>query len=168
MPGDETQAMPARLHVGRLHVGDAQTTVTLEGDGREPQTVPLAFGALAVYRRHFHHVPPTPGELELAIADVEDVLMPAIPRLREATSLVTTDAESVALARSSGMPAADTVELDLAAVERLFNRLVNVANGSPAAHEGLPERGTFAANLLILRELMHHAGYASVAVMSPA
>lgn len=153
--------MPAQLHIG-----DEQTTVTIEGDGAEPETVRLAFGAPAVCRRFFRHVPPTPGELEAAIASVEDVLMPAIPRLRGQASLVTTDAESVALARSSGMPETRTVELDLAMVERLFNRLVNVAHGRPAAQEGLPERGTFAANLLILRELMHHAGYASIAVVS--
>lgn len=45
---------------------------------------------------------------------------------------------------------------------------VDVVNGRPAASEGLPTRATFAANLLILRELMHHAGRTSLTVVPAA
>ena len=148
----------------RLHIGDDETTIAFAGESGISETVVLAFGSLDICRRYFKHVPPTPGELEAAIAAVEDELMPMIPRLSPSVPLCTADTESVALARSDGVSSDDSLELDLAGVERLFNRLANVAYGRPAAQEGIPERGTFAANLLILRELMHHAGYGSVTV----
>jgi hypothetical protein len=52
-------------------------------------------------------------------------------------------------------------------VERVFNRLAAVAQGRPAAHEGLPEDPAFAARLLVLRELMHHMPFAAVTLLSP-
>ena len=86
------------------------------------------------------------------------------PRLRGPGTLLTHDAESLALAEFAGLLPRSALEIDLATVERQFNRLVDVANGRPALTEGLPPRATFAANLLILRELMHHAGRVSVTV----
>ena len=148
----------------RLHIGEEETTIELGKENGISEKVVLAFGSLDLCRRYFQHVPPTPVELEAAIAAVEDELMPAIPQLVSEAHLFTADAESVALGRSAGVSFDQNLELDLAAVERLFNRLANVAYGRPAAHEGIPERGTFAANLLILRELMHHVGYESIRV----
>ena len=150
-----------------LHIGEKQTTVRLNDDVGGTDEVLLAIGATGLCRRYFHHEPPTAGELEAAIEAVEDVLMPAIPRLRGPGPLVTDDAESLALVEAAALPPGAATELDLAAVERLFNRLADVASGRPVASEGLPVRGSFAANLLILRELMHHAGRTSVTVVSP-
>ena len=148
-----------------LHIGERETSVRV-GDGAEDQEpVTLAIGLLDLARRHFHHAPATTGELEAAIETVEDILMPAIPRLRGSGPLVTCDEESRALLAAVGLPEDARAELVIHAVERLFNRLADVAGGRPAASEGLPPRPGFAANLLILRELMHHAGRTAVVIL---
>lgn len=148
----------------RLHIGDQQTTVDVDLGTGQRDAVVLAIGSSALAHRHFRSELPTAAELEAAIDTVEDVLMPLIPRLRGAGSLLTSDDESIALAASACLPTNTTVELDTASVERQFNRLVDVVNGRPVSHEGLPTRARFAAHLLILRELMHHADRRSVTV----
>ncbi|TWI08196.1 hypothetical protein [Aerolutibacter ruishenii] len=152
----------------RLHIGEHQTSIQVDDGPGEPDTVVLPLGALALARRHFHHQPPTATELELAIEAVEDALMPLVPRLRGPGTLLTSDDESIALAAFAGRPTHAAVELDLDTVERQFNRLADVANGRPASSEGLPPRATFAAHLLILRELMHHAARRSLTVVATA
>mgnify|MGYP000899046138 FL=1 len=148
----------------RLQIGEHQTTIRIDDGVAASETVVLAMGAKSVAGRHFRHAVPTAAELEAAIETVEDVLMPMIPRLRGHGTLRTDDVESIALVAFAGLPGNVAVELDRDTVERQFNRLVDVANGRPAASEGLPSRATFAAHLLILRELMHHAGRDSVTV----
>lgn len=152
----------------RLHIGAHQTTVYVDHGAGEQDLVVLAIGSSLIADRHFHHQPPTAAELEAAIETVEDALMPSIPRLRGAEPLLTSDDESVALAAFAGMETGTTVELDIESIERQFNRLADVANGRPASHEGLPPRPVFAAHLLILRELMHHAGRVAVTILPTA
>jgi hypothetical protein len=48
------------------------------------------------------------------------------------------------------------------AVERLFDLLAALSLGRPASSAGIPADGVFAARLLILRELMHHLGFAAL------
>jgi len=40
-----------------------------------------------------------------------------------------------------------------------------VVEGSPAAHQGLPQSNSFAAALLILREFMHHLQFVQIEVL---
>ena len=148
-----------------LHIGEWATSMRVDDGPHGPQPVTLAVGLLDLGHRYLRHAPPTAGELEAAIEAVEDSLMPATTRLRGPGPLVTADVESRALLTAVGLPADVQAELDIHAVERLFNRLVDVAGGRPAASEGLPVRAGFAANLLILRELMHHAGRTTLVVM---
>jgi hypothetical protein len=54
----------------------------------------------------------------------------------------------------------ETVTLET--VEQLFQRLASASLGDPIARQGLPTGSTFAATLLILREFMHHLGFASI------
>lgn len=150
-----------------VQVGDETTVVRVGDDPEGQQVVTLGFGALQVARRYFRHEPPSSADIEGAIEVVEDALMPAIPRLRGDGPLHSRDAESLVLAEAAGLPTDATAHLSIEEVERVFNRLVNVANGRPAASEGLPARNTFAAHVLILRELMHHAGRTTL-IVSPA
>jgi len=45
-----------------------------------------------------------------------------------------------------------------------FDRCSGAVLGRPAASEGLPAGGAFAATLLILRELMHHLKVSPITV----
>ena len=146
-----------------MEIGTHQTRFTFPGHADAPEAVVLPVGTASIVDEYFKHAPPTAGELEAAIEQVEDALMPEVPKLRGHQNLVTSDLESEALRVFSGLPE-DARTLDVDAVERQFNRLADVAQGRPAASEGMPTHPAFAANLLILREVMHHAGFHSVTV----
>ena len=47
-------------------------------------------------------------------------------------------------------------------VERLFDLLAALSQGRPASSAGIPDSPEFAARLLVLREFMHHLGFAEV------
>ena len=104
--------------------------------------------------------PPREAVLEASIAEVEDALMPHVPALRArgTHALEVSGATGAAIVALAAGTQAREATLD--EVERLFNRLACVAAGRPAAVEGLPEDAGLALALLVLRETLHHVGYA--------
>ena len=110
---------------------------------------------------------PTAAELEQAIMAVEDEIA-RVTRLGDASSpLVSDDAALVELARLAGVDGPLPARVDVAAVENAFERLARVAQGGPSAFSGLSggeADRSFAARLLIVRELMHHLGFATLVV----
>ncbi|CAM5795015.1 hypothetical protein ACFOHU_16965 [Ottowia pentelensis] len=120
--------------------------------------VDLPIGADTLAREVLRHAPPRPLEIERAIEQVEEAVMPARARLPATFQLQTDDARLRALAADAraGAAADAPVWLDTDAVERLFNRLVARAEGRPASQDALPVDGPSAARLVIVRELLHH------------
>jgi len=82
--------------------------------------------------------------------------MPAASQLTGVTDLVTSDPELRALA-SAASAGADGV-LTIEQVEHLFDELSRVALGGPVSHLPFALTNASVATLVILRELMHHAG----------
>ena len=129
-----------------------------------PRQASIAVGAAGLARAHFRRWPPTPLEMERAIAAVEDALAAAAnarPPLRE---IETRDPGIRSIATVAGIAAPSPFSLDRDAVEQAFNRLVDIAEGSPAAAP-VAEPLEWAARLVILRELMHHWSIDSVKVL---
>lgn len=127
-------------------------------------TAPLGRAALAATLRHD---PPTPLELEHAIEQIEDALMPLRAQVAGA-ALVFANAALHALARADAgadgaAPGAD-ITLDMAAVEALFTRLAARANGRPATQDRLPTDPASSAALLVAREVLHHWGLSALTV----
>lgn len=127
----------------------------------------LDAGSLQRILAHLAHVPPTAGELESAIMQIEDDLMPILRSLPAHSRLVTSAPAYWEVVTAAGLGGSPEVDLDIATVERLFNRLAEVAQGMPAARLGIPPDRGFAAMLLLLREILHHGGFGSVWVMQP-
>lgn len=159
------------LHMGPEHC----VLATGQNPAEQPSVVlTLALGTQKTARNFFRASLPTPLELETAIASVEDEVYAAHVRHRQcvpegATSLLcSTDLALHDLATLAGIPAGPARLLPLDAMERLFNRLAAVAQGSPAAHQGLPASPAFAATLLVLRELMHHMPFAAITLLDGA
>lgn len=128
-------------------------------------TAPLGRAALAATLRHD---PPTPLELEHAIEQIEDALMPLRAQVAGAARLVFANAALHALARTDGgsdggAPDAG-ITLDMAAVEALFTRLAARANGRPATQDALPTDPASSAALLVAREVLHHWGLSALTV----
>jgi len=161
----------ARARVARgvpvtyLQIG-SESTFLLAGTDESPAlVVELSLGSKRTARRFFAHAPPTGAELERAIAWIEEELMRADRRIR-GSGQVFTGAEALRdILRFAGVAAQPQASLDVETVERTFNRLAAVALGRPSAREGVPSSASFAATLLILRELMHHLQYGRIVVL---
>jgi exopolyphosphatase/pppGpp-phosphohydrolase len=152
------QAAIVVLHMGDQHCGMAV------GSGAQPEHLKLLpLGTQRTAREQFKATPPTPLAMENAIQLVEDVVMPLRALIPREALLFGTDAAVREIAQLSG--AAPGSPLSLEAMERSFNRLTAVVEGSPAAHQGLPASNEFAAALLILREFMHHLQFAQIVVL---
>lgn len=105
------------------------------------------------------HEPAEAIEIEAAIADIEDQLMPVIKDLPARRCLVTSEQIFWEIAKVAGLESEAGLKLKIDTVEEVFNRLVDVAYGTPASRLNVPENREFTAAVLFLRELMHHAGY---------
>ena len=144
-----------------LHLGD-EHLVVLSGTGNQPEaTHVLDIGAARIARTFFRLDLPTSGEIERAIDFVEDEIMRLGERAGAAASVWSTSAAWQAWATVSGPT------MSLETVEDWFQRLASASLGQPAAMQGLPAGREAAASLLVLREIMHHRGYASVTLTPP-
>jgi hypothetical protein len=94
--------------------------------------------------------------LENAIAAVEDELARAHASIVKASTVLTNDTTIRDIALAAGVPAGIEMTLTIEAVEQMFQRL--------AARAPIPAGREFAGKLVILRELMHHLGFASIAI----
>ena len=121
-----------------LHIGEHETEIG---------TAVLGTGAAALFR----HDPPTPLEIENAIEVVEDEIARVHAQVPRGSRLYTRDAMVRDIALAAGVPPGPEMTLAIEAVEQAFALLPR--------HSGGKER---AAVLLILRELMHHLGFAEV------
>lgn len=151
-----------------LHIDNAYTFIAQGVKADKPDNLwVFDIGTVKTSQDFFKHVPPTPGEVEYAIMEVEDEVMPLhkllVPNsilytfdsaVREAAVLgvVTETAEGIILARSE--------------MEYVFNRLAAIISGRPASQDVLPADNSFASSLLILREVMHHLAFKEITILA--
>jgi len=143
-----------------LHIGPEQSGV---GFGAGPEmSVPhvMSIGFERTAREHFRTEPPTALAMENAIVTVEDAVMPLRAVLPREARLFTQDTALREIAKVAGTKG--DAALSLEAMERCFDNLSAVVMGAQAARLGLPASNEFAANLLILREFMHHLQFAQM------
>jgi exopolyphosphatase/pppGpp-phosphohydrolase len=147
-----------------LHLGEQETAVAT-GTGAEPgKVLLLAIGSQKTAAEFFLHTPPTPGEIENAIMQVEDEITRAREMIAGYSTLVTTDESIRAVAQIAGGHAGAAMQLPVDAIEQVFSLLVSHSLGRPASSAGIPGSPQFAATLLILREFMHHLKFSSINV----
>lgn len=156
--------LPEGTPITVLHIGEQETAVAT-GVGTEPEKVlMLAIGSKRTATEFFLHTPPMPGEIENAIQQVEDEVTRAREMIAGYSTLVTSDVSIGEIAHIAGGHAGLAMQLPIDAVEQAFALLASHSLGRPASSAGIPGSTTFAANLLILRELMHHLKFLSIRV----
>lgn len=163
-------AMTTQSGIGsttRLRICGDRVLLDVAGGIASPETATLDAGSLQRILAHLGHAPPTAVELESAILQIEDDLMPVLRSLPDHGQLVTSAPEYWDVVTVAGLGGLPEVDLDIATVESLFNRLADVAYGMPAARLDIPTHRIFAAVLLLLREVLHHGGFGSVLVTQP-
>ena len=155
--------MDATTQITLIDIRPRQTRVVTGYGSSSEATVECALGSSITAEQYFKSDPPTGPELEHAIDAVEDEIM----RLR---TIVPAGSELVASGgalRELGHAASETGRgglVKVAMVEQVFQRIASTSLGDPMARQGLPGGNAFVASALILREFMHHMGYATVTV----
>lgn len=156
--------VPTGMSITVLHIG-AQQTGPAHGSDREPEAAfGIGVGSQKTADDYFRHAPPTPEELERAIAAVEDEVMRVRMMITSRSALFTTDAAIREIATIAGVPEGPGMAFGLDVMERTFERMAAVVLGRPAIREDLPADAAFVATLLILREVMHHLRFPSITV----
>jgi len=143
-----------------LHIGPEQTELRLEGDASPAQTLWLAFGIRQMSLEILRHHPPTPLELEDAIAFLEDEVMRVhrglAPSAGKPARILCGDETLRALMAPDRQAAGAPPVLTLGDVEHWFQRLSAVSLGRPLSQDPALDDPERLATLLIVRELLHH------------
>ena len=152
-----------------LLIIDAERSAVVSGNATEPAAVlEMHIGDQRSARELLRHTPPQRAEFEMAIEPLEDEII-RIHRAMQPDSLLVGDSAALReIAELAGVAPSEKMRLSLDAMERVFSRLAAVINGKPASSEGIPEDNAFAIRLVILREFMHHLGFAEITVLAPA
>ncbi len=145
-----------------LHIGPHASALAWGGAGEPDGTLVLALGDAAIASACFGGRLASALAMEHAIQFVEDAVFPAHRHLPAGSELFSADAGVRTLAATAGLQGTGAVRLDLESLERVFGRLAAVAQGSPAAREGIAAEPRFAALVVILREFLHHAGFSAI------
>jgi len=151
-----------------LHIDNAYTFIAQGVKADKPDNLwVFDIGTVKTAQDFFKHVPPTPGEVEYAIMEVEDEVMPLHKLLVPNSSLYTFDS-AVMEAAVMGVVAetAEGIILARSEMEYVFNRLAAIISGRPASQDVLPADNSFAASLLILREVMHHLAFKEITILA--
>ncbi|MDR3704560.1 MAG: hypothetical protein P4L28_01470 [Paludibacteraceae bacterium] len=112
----------------------------------------------------FNEEPPPPEEIEKAINIIEDELMLAVRVLGPDTELCSKDVflkTIINLAYTS----ATSNNLSRVAMEALFTRFAVISMGRSPQTDAIPVNASFSANMLILREIMHHLKFEKILVV---
>lgn len=153
--------------VATLQVGNEQSSLALSATSDADRLLSMPVGVQQLVRQVLKHSPPTPGELEAAIAAIENAVMPLHALVPANAALRSADACVWDLALAVNPAAQVGMDLSIDAVEQLFDLLVALALGRPASIAGIPSNARFAAALLMVRELMHHLHFNSLRVVGP-
>ena len=147
-----------------LHLGAKTSTLGCTEAGRVVLQQELPLGTASLARQWMRHTPPTPLDIEHAIEQTEDVVMPLAAKLARTEQLQLRGSGAALILQ--GVDAAPDAMLhwSLDEVEDLFNRIAMVSQGRPSGQEALPTKPEFYAAMVIVREFLHHLRFGSVVV----
>ena len=149
-----------------FQLGADTSTVLCTEDGRIVLQQDLQLGTASLARQWMRHKPPTPLDIEHAIEQTEDVVMPLAAKLVRTEQLQLRGSGAALILQGVGA-APDAVLLwTLEQVEDIFNRIAMVSQGRPSGQEALPTAPEFYAALVILRECLHHLRFGEVVVQA--
>ncbi|OYQ39787.1 hypothetical protein CHU94_10570 [Rhodoferax sp. TH121] len=149
-----------------FQLGTDTSTVLCTEDGRVVLEQELPLGTASLARQWMRYTPPTPLDIEHAIEQVEDVVMPLAAKLVRTDQLQLRGPGAALILQGVGAAPGAVLRWSLDDVEDLFNRLAMVSQGRPSGQEALPTEPQFYAAMVILRECLHHLRFAKVVVQA--
>ena len=147
-----------------LQLGAETSTVLCTEDGRVVLQQDLPLGTASLARQWMRHTPPTPLDIEHAIEQVEDVVMPLAAKLVRTEQLQLRGSGAALILQGVGAAPDAALQWSLEEVEDLFNRIAMVSQGRPSGQDTLPTAQEFYAAMVILRECLHHLRFDEVTV----
>lgn len=165
---DIRQKVAGDVPVTLLHIDGEYSFMAQGSDLLNPEGLwVFEIGIERTALEYFKNCPPTPGEVENAIMVVEDEVMPLHKLLSPKSKLYTLDHAIGEIMQFTVFSETGQGRILLRSdMENVFNRLAAIITGRPASQDILPVTNSFAAILLILREVMHHLGFADITVLS--
>ena len=147
-----------------LELGAETSTLVCIEDGRVVLQHSLPLGTASLARQWMRHTPPTPLDMEHAIEQTEDVVMPMASKLVRTDQLLMRGSGAALILQAVGAKPDEALLWGLDEVEDLFNRIAMVSQGRPSGQEALPTAPEFYAAMVILRECLHHLRFGAVVV----
>ena len=144
-----------------LSIEEERTVLAAETSG-VPPVVLAGIGVRTIAHDYLKHDPPSPLELENAIAAIEDEIARAATLPAGGSRLRTSDPLIRQIATAAGVSAKGEMPFAVTAVEQAFQRLAEQASRGLRSGDGLAAGREPAAALVILRELMHHMNFAAL------
>jgi hypothetical protein len=147
-----------------LQLGANASTVVCTEAGQVVLQQTLALGTASLARQWMRHTPPTPLDIEHAIEQTEDIVMPLAAKLVRTGQLQLSGSGAALVLQGVGAEPDAELHWNLDEVEDLFHRIAMVSQGRPSGQEALPTAPEFYAAMVILRECLHHLRFAGVVV----
>lgn len=145
-----------------LQLGAETSTVLCTEDGHVVLQKEIQLGTASLARQWMRHTPPTPLDIEHAIEQTEDVVMPLAAKLVRTEQLQLRGSGAALILLAVGAAPDAALRWSLEDVEDLFNRIAMVSQGRPSGQETLPTAPEFYAAMVILRECLHHLRFREV------
>ena len=149
-----------------LQLGSETSTVLCTEDDRVVLQQELPLGTASLARQWMRHTPPTPLDIEHAIEQTEDVVMPLAAKLVRSEQLLLSRSGAALILQGVGVAPDAALRWSLEDVEDLFNRIAMVSEGRPSVQEALPTSPEFYAAMVILRECLHHLRFSEVVLQA--
>ena len=147
-----------------LELGAESSRVLCTEDDRVVLQQDLPIGTASLARQWMRHTPPTSLDIEHAIEQTEDVVMPLAAKLVRTEQLQLRGSGAALILQAVSAKPDAAVRWSLEDVEDLFNRIAMVSQGRPSGQEALPTAPEFYAAMVILRECLHHLRFTEVVV----
>jgi len=133
---------------------------------KDSVTITLPVGFEAIAERYFKHTPPTYNEVEYAINFIEDEIEKVAPEIvRRGYQLVTDTPFIRDIAKLCGVEPSEEMVLSRDTHEHVFGQYAEIAMGRPPRPHEADISPRFYAQMLILREYLHHLLFENVTVI---
>jgi exopolyphosphatase/pppGpp-phosphohydrolase len=149
-----------------LELGAETSTLVCIEDGLTVMQQSLSLGTASLARQWMRHTPPTPLDMEHAIEQTEDVVMPLAAKLVRTDPLLLRGSGALLILQAVNANPDEVLHWNLDEVEELFNRIAMVSQGRPRGQEALPAAPEFYAAMVIVRECLHHLRFGDVVVQA--
>ncbi len=137
----------------------------IESDSESPRLFILNIGYDNLANKYFKNEPPTFDEVDYAINEVEEIVVPLHEKINGLIPLYSKDQnlkDIIEIAFNTYFDTNGNKTLSRQELENVFTRLSEIIKGLPASQDILPTNKYFAGYLLILREIIHHLNFSEI------